>query len=153
MNQKSLDISQITDFLYVSAWPVADHVEEILETNVRLILSMHWIKPSSKLGQPPLQLLWLPTIDQPFTPMPISTLQRGVEAALPVIGNGSGVLVHCRAGMHRSVAMACCVLIGTGMSADESMELVVAKRSAADPHAKHIERRIYLFEQQWLAAK
>ena len=56
--------------------------------------------------------------------MPISTLQRGVEAALPVIHDGYRVLVHCRAGVHRSVAMACCVLIGMGHSAEEAMQLV-----------------------------
>jgi protein-tyrosine phosphatase len=49
-----------------------------------------------------------------------------VEAALPVIQDGYGVLVHCRAGVHRSVAMACCVLIGMGQTADEAMQLVVS---------------------------
>lgn len=145
----NLDISQITDYLYLSAWPFSHHAEKIFSLNVRLILSMHWIKPSKKLGQPPVSLLWLPTIDKPFAPIPIATLQRGVEAALPVIQEGNCVLVHCRAGVHRSVAMACCVLIGMGYSADEAMQLVIQQRPVADPHAGYIERRIYLFEQLW----
>ena len=143
------DVSQITDYLYISAWPRGDHAAEIHAMNVRLILSMHWIRPSYKLGQPPLQLLWLPTIDNPLAPMPISTLQRGVEAALPVIQDGYRVLVHCRAGVHRSVAMACCVLIGMGQTADQAMQLVEQKRSVADPRAWYIQRRIYKFEQHW----
>jgi len=49
-----------------------------------------------------------------------------VEAALPVIQDGYQVLLHCRAGVHRSVAMACCVLIGMGQTADEAMQLVVS---------------------------
>jgi hypothetical protein len=145
------DVSAITDYLYISAWPRGNHAEEIRALNVRLILSMHWIKPSSLLGHPPVQLLWLPTIDNPLAPMPIATLQRGVEAALPVIADGYRVLVHCRAGVHRSVAMACCVLIGAGMTADEAMQLVKQQRSVADPDVWYIQRRIYKFEQQWRA--
>jgi histidinol-phosphate aminotransferase len=146
----SPDVSPITDYLSISAWPRGDHAEEIRAMNVRLILSMHWIKPSRKLASPPVRLLWLPTFDNTLAPMPISTLQRGVEAALPVIGAGHRVLVHCRAGVHRSVAMACCVLIGNGYTADAAMHLVVQQRPVADPHAKHIEPRIYQFERFWL---
>jgi hypothetical protein len=136
------DVTPITDYLYISAWPRGDFAKKIGEMNVRLVLSMHWIKPSSSMGQPPLKLLWLPTFDNFLMLMPIPTLQRGVEAALPVVTEGYRVLVHCRA---------CCVLIGKGLSADESMKLVKEKRSVADPYARHIQPRIYLFEQQWRA--
>lgn len=150
MPQSSIpDVSEITDYLYISAWPRGDHAEEIRALNVRLILSMHWIRPSSLLGHPPVRLLWLPTFDNPLAPMPIATLERGVHAALPVIAEGYRVLVHCRAGVHRSVAMACCVLIGTGQAADEAMALVKRKRSVADPYAGYIQSRIRKFEQHW----
>ena len=145
-----MDVTPVTDYLYISAWPRGDFAEAIAEMNVRLILSMHWIKPSRKLGEPPLRLLWLPTFDNFLMPMPTQSLMRGVEAALPVITDGQRVLVHCRAGVHRSVAMACCVLIGKGYPADEAMRLVKEKRPVADPYARHIQPRIYLFEQQWL---
>jgi protein-tyrosine phosphatase len=135
--------------LYISAWPRGDHADDIRALNVRLILSMHWIRPSRTLGHPPVRLLWLPTVDNPLFPMPIATLERGVQAALPVIAEGYRVLVHCRAGVHRSVAMACCVLIGTGQTADEAMALVKQKRSVADPYAGYIQRRIRKFEQHW----
>ena len=53
MTQKSVpDVSPITDYLYLSAWPRGDHDAEIRSLNVRLILSMHWIKPSANLGSP-----------------------------------------------------------------------------------------------------
>lgn len=143
------DASQITDYLYISAWPRGDHADDIRAMNVRLILSMHWIKPSRTLGRPPVQLLWLPTVDNPLFPMPIQTLTRGVEAALPVIQAGYRVLVHCRAGVHRSVAMACCVMIAMGQTAGEAMQLVEQKRPVADPHAWYIQSRIYKFEEFW----
>jgi hypothetical protein len=147
----SYDISQITDYLYISAWPKGKHAEEILSLNIQLILSMHWRQPDWDLRQPPLQLLWLPTIDSPLIPMPLSALRRGVQAALPVIEQGGRVLCHCSYGRHRSVAMACCVLIGKGMPAEEAMELVKSRRLAADPYAPYIRSRILKFEAGWKA--
>lgn len=145
------DISHITDYLYISAWPESQHVDEILSLNIRLILSMHWQRPAASLRQPPLELLWLPSFDTPLTPIPLSKLRRGVEASLPVIQAGKAVLSHCRYGVHRSVAMACCVLIGTGYSADEAMHLVSERREVADPYASYIQARIRKFEHLWQA--
>lgn len=143
------DISQITEYLYVSAWPESKHVDEILAKNIRLILSMNWIIPARSLRQVPLHLIWLPTFDSPLTPIPLSVLRRGVRAALPVIQNGYSVLVHCRYGVHRSVAMACCVLIGMGFGAEAAMQLVKEHRPAADPYVWYIRSRILKFESQW----
>jgi len=143
------DISRITDYLYISAWPKGEHADEIQALNIRLILSMHWRRPSKSLNHPPLRVLWLPTVDTPITPMPIGTLRRGVEAALPVIEEGGGVLAHCKAGVHRSVAMASCVLIGMGYTADNAMQLVKEQREVADPFAGYIQSRIRKFESDW----
>jgi len=142
-------ISQITEYLYISAWPRSEHVEEIMALGVRLVLSMHWIRPTKALGHPPVGLLWLPTIDKPFFPIPIKTLNKGVCAALPVIEQGSAVLVHCKAGVHRSVAQAACVLIGMGFTADEAMQLIKEKRAVADPYVTYIQKRIRKFASQW----
>ncbi len=147
-SQSLLDVSQITDYLYISAWPEGEHAGEIRALGVRLILSMHWRRPVKTVGHPPVRLLWLPTVDSPLTPMPISLLRRGVEAALPVVRQGESVLVHCKAGVHRSVAMACCVLIGVGYTAEEAMRLVKNRRAVADPGVWYIRRRILKFEQQ-----
>ena len=147
--KSSPDISQINDYLYLSAWPEGEHADEIRELGVRLILSMHWGRPSRTLREPPLRLLWLPTMDSPLTPMPVASLQRGVEAALPVIRDGGGVLTHCRYGIHRSAAMACCVLIGMGFTSEQAMQLVKEKRPIADPYIWYIRRRIEKFERPW----
>jgi dual specificity MAP kinase phosphatase len=147
--KSSPDISQINDYLYLSAWPEGEHADEIRELGVRLILSMHWGRPSRTLREPPLRLLWLPTMDSPLTPMPVASLQRGVEAALPVIRDGGGVLTHCRYGIHRSAAMACCVLIGMGFTSEQAMQLVKEKRPIADPYIWYIRRRIEKFERHW----
>lgn len=143
------DISQITDYLFISAWPEGEHAEEIRALGIRLILSMHWRRPAKTLGDPPVRVLWLPTIDTPLTPIPIRTLERGVEAALPVIRDGGRVLSHCVAGVHRSVAMASCILIAMGNSAEESMRVIKEHRPVADPTVWYIRRRIMKFEQFW----
>jgi protein-tyrosine phosphatase len=66
-----------------------------------------------------------------------------------VIEDGGSVLVHCKAGVHRSVAQAACVLIGMGYTADDAMELIKEKRAVADPDAGYIQKRIRKFENQW----
>jgi protein-tyrosine phosphatase len=144
------DISQITDFLYISAWPGRKYAAEIESLEVRLILSTHWLLPGKIYRQPPFQFLWLPMIDTPLTPIPLSLLLKGVRVAIPVIQNGGNILVHCRHGVHRSVAMACCVLIGEGFTAGEAMETVKSRRKAADPYIWYIRSRIEKFEQEWL---
>lgn len=145
------DVSQITDYLYLSAWPRGEHAQEIREMGIRLILSMHWRRPERTLGHAPVRLLWLPSIDSPLTPIPMGYLVRGVETALPVIGEGGKVLVHCKYGVHRSVAMACCVLVGMGNPAEEAMQLVKEKRAVADPDIWYVRARILQFQEVWQA--
>lgn len=81
--------------------------------------------------------------------MPLNTLYRGVKTALPVIEGGGKVLVHCRVGRHRSVAMACCILIGMGYSSSDAMKLVKERREEADPDRWYIRSRIIMFEDYW----
>jgi protein-tyrosine phosphatase len=144
-----MDISRITDYLYVSGWPNGGDAADLKALDIRLIVSMTWRSPDQSLRQPPLRLLRIRTLDTPLTPIPLSALQTGVEAALPVIQNGSAVLTHCRHGRHRSVAMAAAILIGTGFTAVEAMALIRKRRPVADPYIFYIRQRIRIFETWW----
>lgn len=144
-----MDISQITDQLFIAAHPKASYADAIRDLNVRLILNMIFIRPAEVYNQPPFSMLTLRTFDSIFIPIPISKLMKGVEAALPVLDAGGGILVYCREGRHRSVAMASAVLISQGYSADNAMQLIKSKREKADPYAWHIQRRIRKFEDIW----
>jgi len=146
-----LDASAITDALYIAKRPRSHHVSGVRELKIDLVISMIWFRPSSELMRPPFKVVRLPTVDHPWFPIPLWMLRRGVEAALPVMNDGGRVLVYCRGGRHRSVAMASCILIGLGTTADEAMRLVIAGRPVADPHAPHIEKRIRAFERDWIA--
>jgi hypothetical protein len=144
----SLNISEITSYLFISSFPRRENMEQIRELGVRLIISMFLLKPDKSLGEPPLKLLWMPVIDSPLIPIPLGVFRIGVREALPVIEAGDKVLVHCRWGIHRSVAMACCILIGKGYSSNEAIALVKRQRAVADPEASHILRRIKKYEQE-----
>ena len=144
-----MDISQITSQLYIAAHPKAEAVETIRDMNVRLILNMIFFRPADVYRQPPFQMLTLRTFDSIFLPIPMNKLLRGANAALPVIAQGDSVLVYCREGRHRSVAMAASILIASGHSANEAMQLIATRREKSDPYAWHIQRRIRKFEQVW----
>ncbi len=144
------DVSAITDQLFIAARPHFRHVEEVRGLGVDLVLSMIWFAPPRVLTRHPFRLIRLPTIDFPLLPIPLFMLRRGVTAALPVMDAGGRVLIYCLAGRHRSVAMASCILIARGMTADEAMDVILSHRPVADPHAPHIERRIRAFERDLL---
>jgi protein-tyrosine phosphatase len=149
----SLAISQITDYLYISAWPRGNHIEQIVALGVNLVLSMHLLPPVKLLGHARFRVLWLPTFDNPRFPISLKTLTKGVKAALPTIQDGQAVLTHCKEGKHRSVAQAACVLIGMDYTADDAMQLIKEKRAVADPYAEYIQVRIKKFESQWFELK
>jgi hypothetical protein len=124
-----------------------DNLEQ-LDINLVINMIFHLEHPELP-SNPGVEVLWLRTIDLPITPIPMRILKRGVEAALPVIRDDGRVLVYCQAGRHRSVAMACCILIGMGYPAEEAMKLVSEKRERADPWIWYIQRRIRKFETYW----
>ena len=143
------DLSQITDDLYLSSLPKKEHVEHLLSLGIRMIISMTVPRAPSVYRRPPMQFVHCPSLDTPLTPIPIFILSRGVSAALPVIEAGESILVHCKSGVHRSVAMASCILIARGYSADSAMRLIKEKRDKADPYIPYIRKRIEKFESYW----
>jgi len=146
----SINVSTITETLFIGANPRSNAVESVQELGVQMVISMIPIPPTKAFFRHPFKLLVLPVADDPRLPIPIFVLKHGVKRALPIIENDEGVLVYCREGRHRSVAMAACILIGTGYTADEAMNLICEKREVADPHAAHISKQIRKFERWWV---
>ncbi|MCK4726024.1 MAG: dual specificity protein phosphatase family protein, partial [Anaerolineales bacterium] len=138
-----------TEYLYVAASPNAECAGAISDLNVRLVINMIFITPAKVYQESPFRMLTLRTFDSIFIPIPIRKLEKGVKSALPAIQNSESVLIYCRQGRHRSVAMASTILIAKGYSADDAMQLVSSKRKAADPYAWHIQRQIRKFEKKW----
>jgi hypothetical protein len=144
-----VDLSAITDQIYVGSRPASGDGEALRRLDPTLVISMLGGAPPASvqaLGRP---VLILPTRDNLLLPIPIRRLEQGVETALPVVRSGGRVLVYCRLGRHRSVALAVCLLIALGWSSDDAADLVQTKRAQADPRAWHIWRRIRAFERAW----
>ncbi len=144
-----MSVTSITDYLAIAAWPTATNISAMRELGVRLIISMTNRVPPPELDEAPFRLLHLPANDSPFRPIPLGLLCTGVAAALPVIGEEQAVAVHCSRGRHRSVAMACAILIAMGYSAEAATLIVKEKRPQADPYIWYIRRRILHFEEHW----
>jgi len=147
-----MDISRITDDVYVGGQPRATDAEALRALDIGLVISLRGLRrPPAEFTQAPLSSLWLRTYDTFFTPIRMSVFEQGVRAALPVIAQGRKVLVHCHYGRHRSVAMAAAILIAQGATAAEAMQQLRAQRAVADPQIWYIRRQIERFERHWRA--
>jgi len=145
-----MDFSKITENLYIGRTPKARDYAQLHELGVKLVINMRFgIPPRHDPNSPPIRSLWLPSIDAPLFPIPISFLKIGVQEALKVIESGGVVYAHCSKGRHRGPAMGACILIAEGHSPDEVLQLIKQQRPTADPDAWYIRQRIIKFAKQW----
>lgn len=145
-----IDISKVTDTLYVGSRIGKDHVEEMKVLKFDLIISMiAHIAPDECYNLPPFKTLWIRTHDTFLTPISIRKLLTGVEAAAPVIQKKGKVLVFCLQGRRRSIIMSAAILISTGLTGEQAAELLVKSRKVADPRRWYVRRQIGKFEKFW----
>ena len=145
-----MNFSIITNDLFIGTTPSAMDYNHLRDLGVRLIINMRFrYGPAPDLHIPPIDLLWLRTIDSPFFPIPTDKLTRGARAALETIHNGGKVYSHCVGGVHRGVAMGAAILIAQGHDVDAAIHLIKSRRKAADPYVFYIYSRILRFANQW----
>jgi len=148
-----MDLSEITDNLFIGTTPRKDELELLRDLGVRLVINMRFEKrPPHEPHDLPVKFLWLPTIDSPGLVIPIRCLIRGVQAALETFKAGGKVYVHCQRGRHRGVAMGASILIALGYDPQEAMDLIKAQRPVADPEVFYIRSRILRFAHAWQTA-
>ena len=144
-----LDFSQITESLYIGAWPVKYNREEIISLGVTLLVSTLLERTDKELNEPPLQLIRTHATDLGSRLIyPTGQILKGVDPAVVTIRNGGEVMVFCKAGKHRSATMASCILVGLGNSADEAIKIVEAGRPEVEIKETH-RQTIVKFEQTW----
>ena len=145
-----IDISKVTDYLYVGSRVKKEHSDELKLLNFNLIISMiGQMRPDEIYTLPPFKTLWIKTYDTFFSPISIKKLLAGVQAALPIIQNKGKVLVFCMQGKRRSIAMASAILISMGHTSDQAINLLTSARKVADPRRWYIRRQIKTFEKYW----
>ena len=106
---------------------------EVVRAGITHILDMQIEFDDTPLASPyGVQVLWNP-VDDDFQPKPPEVFQRGVEFALRALEeDGSKLLVHCAAGVHRAPMMALAVLRSLGWELEDAQELLIARRPVAD---------------------
>lgn len=147
-----MDVSQITNDLFIGPMPTAADYNLLHRLGVRLVLNMRFARRLPEgMTQPPMDILWLRTFDSPFLPIPLEKLVKGTHAALETITQGGKIYTHCAYGRHRSVAMGAAVLIAQGYTPQEATSLIKEKRPIADPDLFYIKSRILAFAKRWQA--
>ncbi len=145
-----IDISKITEYLYVGSCVRQEHAEELKVLKFDLMISMIGaLKPHEVYSKEPFKTLWIRTFDTFFTPIPVKKLLIGVNEALPILKKGGKVLVFCMQGRRRSVAMASAILIAMGHTSDDAAKMLVAGRQIADPRRWYIRSQVRAFEKYW----
>ncbi len=145
-----MDYSQIIEQLYIGTTPYPEDYPLLRQLGVQLVINMRFERrPRPDTHQPPLRLLWLPSIDSPLVPISIHKLQRGVREALDTMERGGKVYVHCAKGRHRGPAMAAAILIALGYTPERAMQIIEQRRRIASPRAWYIRRRIHRFAKTW----
>jgi protein tyrosine phosphatase (PTP) superfamily phosphohydrolase (DUF442 family) len=145
-----MNYSRITDKLFVGTTPKTEDFSVLRELDVQLVINMRIGWPPKRDRHPiPIRSLWLPAIDSPLFPIPLGFLQAGAVEALRVMESGGAVYTHCAKGRHRGPALGACILIAQGLTPEEAVRLIKARRPAADLQAWYIHRRILKFAQKW----
>jgi protein-tyrosine phosphatase len=141
-----MDFSQVTSWLYIGTTPQQEDYPTLRDLGIGLIINMRVERrPISEKHPDPIPTLWLRTFDTPLVPIPVRAFRRGTEAALQTLAQGGSVYTHCAAGVHRSAAMAACILIARGHQPDHAIALIREKRTIADPGVPYIRKRILRF--------
>ena len=129
-----MDMSWVTDRIAVGGgiWnPV--RMAEVARAGVTHIIDMQVEFDDTPLAEPHgIEVLWNP-VDDDFQPKPPELFQRGVDFALAALEqNGSRLLIHCAAGVHRAPMMALAVLRALGFELNQARALIETRRFAAD---------------------
>ena len=149
-NGAGMDITWVTGRIAVGGgiW-TAENMAEVARSGVTHILDMQIEFDDTALAAPfGIVVFWNPT-DDDFEPKKLELFQRGVDFALDALdAEGTKLLIHCAAGVHRAPTMALAVLCSLSWKMADAKRLIAAKRPVvdfADVYVRSVER--FLEEQ------
>jgi protein-tyrosine phosphatase len=129
-----MDLSWITGRIAVGGgiWN-AKNMTEVAGAGVSHIIDMQLEFDDRPLAEPAgVQVLWNP-IDDDFLPKPAEVFREGVSFARTALDeDGSKILIHCAAGVHRAPMMALALLCNLGWTLPEAMALIELRRPVVD---------------------
>src|SRR5579862_6289034 len=129
-----IDITWVTERIGVGGgiW-TAENMAAVARAGVTHIIDMQIEFDDTPLGERHgIAVCWNP-VDDDFEPKPSAVFARGVDFALAALEEeGTKLLVHCAAGVHRAPMMTLALLGVMGWSLEDAMRLVEARRPVAD---------------------
>jgi protein-tyrosine phosphatase len=129
-----MDISWLTDRIAVGGgiWN-AENMAVVAGAGITHIIDMQIEFDDTELAaKHGIAVLWNPT-DDDFEAKPAALFRRGVEFGQEALASSDGkVFIHCAAGVHRAPMMALALLGTLGWDLEDAMELIEARRPAAD---------------------
>jgi hypothetical protein len=146
-----VNYSLITDDLIFGPTPQEEDFLPLYTLGVGLIINPRMEYPPYLYPQdpPPLPTLWLPTLDSPHLPIPVSLLVKGVQVALPFIDGGRKAYIQCATGDYRAVAMGAAILIAQGFPVSAAIRLIQLRHPNVDTDAWYIREPILRFAEEW----
>jgi protein-tyrosine phosphatase len=145
MPARNMDMTWITGRIAVGGgiW-TADNMAAVERAGVTHIIDMQIEFDDTPLAKPlGIAVLWN-AIDDDFQPKPPEVFERGVQFARTALNEeGTKLLIHCAAGVHRAPMMALAVLCSLSWKLEEAMHLIESKRPVvdfADVYVKSVQR-------------
>jgi hypothetical protein len=129
-----MDITWVTDRIGVGGgiWH-ADNMAAVSRAGITHVIDMQIEFDDTPLAEPlGIVVCWNP-VDDDFEPKPAAVFARGVGFALEALNEPDAkLLIHCAAGVHRAPMMALALLGVMGWTMEDAMNLIEARRPAAD---------------------
>jgi protein-tyrosine phosphatase len=129
-----MDLSWITGRIAVGGgiWN-AKNMAEVARAGVTHIIDMQLEFDDRPLAEPAgVQVLWNP-IDDDFQPKPADVFRDGICFARTALDeDGTKILIHCAAGVHRAPMMALALLCSLGWTLPDAMALIELRRPVVD---------------------
>jgi len=142
---RSMDMTWVTGRIAVGGgiW-TAENMATVARAGVSHILDMQIEFDDTALAAPHnIIVQWTPT-DDDFQPKPPEIFQRGVNFARQALDEeGTKLLVHCAAGVHRAPMMTLAILCSLSWNMKDAMKLIGAKRPVvdfADVYVRSVEK-------------
>jgi protein-tyrosine phosphatase len=135
-----LNMDWVTEHLAVGGRVHPDDIPALARAGVTHVIDTRseYCDDAEAMAREKIELLYLPAKDT--FPLTVEQLTDGASWAAERIRQGGRVLIHCEHGVGRSVLLTCAVLVYTGMSAHEALQLVQAKRWQAAPNHRQVQR-------------
>jgi protein-tyrosine phosphatase len=153
-----MDMTWVTGRIAVGGgiW-VNETMAKVAQAGITHIIDMQLEFDDTALAAPfGIKVLWN-AIDDDFQPKPPEVFQRGVEFAIDALDeDGTKLLIHCAAGIHRAPMMALAVLTSLGWTVEAAIQLIETRRPVVDfapVYVKSVQNFLQTQPKQALGAR